>query len=96
MSNEPAYEEEKDDGAMEIKPRNGTDSVGSDVWVKGTYRGKEVAIKLCEVDKGRFLDNPAGKRKVWDLIKEMSALRHPNVVLFMGAYQQVRCVGLCN
>jgi serine/threonine protein kinase len=51
---------------------------------RGTWRGTEVAIK-------RFLEqnlSPVTIREFRDEVMIMSKLRHPNIVLFMGAVTQ--------
>ncbi|KAG2483816.1 hypothetical protein HYH03_017339 [Edaphochlamys debaryana] len=76
----PSYKElEIDPGELTFGPRIGIGSYG-EVY-KGTWRGTEVAIK-------RFLEqnlSPTLIKEFRDEVMIMSKLRHPNIVLFMGA-----------
>ena len=73
-----------DPSEISLGPRIGIGSYG-EVY-KGTWRGTEVAVK-------RILEqniSPQLMKEFIDEVELMARLRHPNIVLFMGAVTQVR------
>jgi hypothetical protein len=82
MDVKPAGDWEVDPREITLGPRIGIGSYG-EVY-KGTWRGTEVAVK-------RFLEQNLSPQLVQEFRGEvdlMARLRHPNVVLFMGAVTQ--------
>uniref|UniRef100_A0A7S0RF32 non-specific serine/threonine protein kinase n=1 Tax=Chlamydomonas leiostraca TaxID=1034604 RepID=A0A7S0RF32_9CHLO len=79
---QPGYAWEIDPAEIDFGQRIGVGSYGE--VFKGVWRGTEVAVK-------RFLEqnlSPATVRDFRAEVSIMSRLRHPNVVLFMGAVVQ--------
>eukprot|EP01006_Ploeotia_vitrea_P022552 TRINITY_DN54962_c0_g1_i1.p1 TRINITY_DN54962_c0_g1~~TRINITY_DN54962_c0_g1_i1.p1 ORF type:complete len:777 (+),score=416.56 TRINITY_DN54962_c0_g1_i1:39-2333(+) len=58
---------------------------------KGTYRAKTVTIKRWELTRDL---TPELKEKISAVFESVSSLRHPNVVLFMGAFMNNKAVGM--
>jgi serine/threonine protein kinase len=61
----------------------------------GKYRGKEVAVRRCYLDK-RVMQNAheTAFKQVNELMQGLAHFRHPNTVLFMGAYIDSDHVGI--
>jgi len=60
----------------------------------GTFRGKGVAIKRWMINKEAQKSKKEIDAKVSEIMEGISVLRHPNILLFMGAYFEPDSVGM--
>lgn len=74
-------------------PYEGADPSPNQYYL-GSYRGKEVTITRCPLPPSLLAENGSGRAKLSSLMDVIQHLRHPNIVLFMGAFYKPDHIGI--